>query len=85
MQPRDHVMHQTALIPRTMQPATDRSYLEELGDLIYKDPDVSGPVKLGIRLLKFWTDHRETSPRLVYDLVVWRRWVRRPLLVHAPD
>ena len=39
--PRDHVMHQTALVPGTMQPATDRFTRRS--------------EKLGKRLFKFWT------------------------------
>ena len=75
--PRDHVMHQTALIPGTMQPATDR-FIRRVGRP--RREWISETRKQAFEVLD---GHREEA-RLVHDHVVWRRSVCRSLLVHAP-
>ena len=75
--PRDHVMHQTALIPGTMQPATDR-FIRRVGR-----PRREWISEIRKQAFEVLGGHREVA-RLVYDPVVWRRSVCRSLLVHAP-
>ena len=75
--PFDHVMHQTAFIPGSLQPATSR-FVRRVGRLRRE-----WVTEIRNKVFEVLDGHRELA-RLVQNPLVWRQTVCRAIRVHAP-